>query len=55
MRDAITKQMEAKKNTQTAAISAYRRAGFATVATERNPMGDGIEYDELIMELPLHP
>jgi ribosomal protein S18 acetylase RimI-like enzyme len=39
---------------QTAAIAAYQRAGFVTVATERNPMGDGIVYDELIMELPLH-
>jgi ribosomal protein S18 acetylase RimI-like enzyme len=39
---------------QTAAISAYNRAGFVTVATERNPMGDGNVYDELIMELNLH-
>ncbi len=38
---------------QTAAIAAYQRAGFVTVATERNPMGDGNVYDELIMELPL--
>jgi len=40
---------------QTAAINSYRRAGFVTVATERNPMGDGIEHDELIMELALSP
>ncbi len=40
---------------QTAAISAYHRAGFKTVATEHNLMGDGIEHDELIMELALYP
>jgi len=40
---------------QTAAISAYQRAGFRTVATEHNLMGDGIEHDELIMELALYP
>jgi ribosomal protein S18 acetylase RimI-like enzyme len=39
---------------QTTAISAYQRAGFVTVATEHNLMGDGIEHDELIMELDLH-
>jgi hypothetical protein len=38
---------------QTAAISAYQRAGFVTVAIEHNRMGDGIEHDELIMELDL--
>ena len=38
---------------QTAAISAYQRAGFRAVATEHNLMGDGIEHDELIMELEL--
>ena len=38
---------------QTAAIRAYQRAGFRTVATEHNMMGDGIEHDELIMELDL--
>jgi ribosomal protein S18 acetylase RimI-like enzyme len=38
---------------QTAAIRVYQRAGFVTVATEHNLMGDGIEYDELIMELDL--
>lgn len=40
---------------QVAAISAYDRAGFRTVATEHNLMGDGIEHDELIMELALFP
>jgi ribosomal protein S18 acetylase RimI-like enzyme len=40
---------------QTSAISAYQRAGFRTVATEHNLMGDGIKYDELIMELALYP
>ncbi|MEX2314180.1 MAG: GNAT family N-acetyltransferase [Thermomicrobiales bacterium] len=38
---------------QTAAISAYRRAGFTVVATELARMGDGVEHDELIMELAL--
>lgn len=38
---------------QTAAIALYRRAGFATVAVERNRMGDGVEHDELVMERTL--
>ena len=38
---------------QSAAISAYHRAGFVTVATEHNLMGDGNHHDELIMELDL--
>lgn len=40
---------------QIAAVSAYQRAGFRTVAIEHNLMGDGIEHDELIMELALSP
>ena len=39
---------------QQAALGLYRRHGFAVVRSIRSEMGDGIEYDELVMEREIH-
>lgn len=38
---------------QIPALRLYEQFGFQTVATERAPMGDGLLYDEYVMEKPL--